>query len=71
MNTAMCSKMCKAYGCVVFLLTIVIQTNQHESDARYGGFDFRAAHEEAPADLQQLLDNNESLVSNLRESIYC
>ena len=33
----------------------------HESDARYGGFDFRAAHEEAPHDLQQLLDNNESL----------
>ena len=34
-----------------------------ESDARYGGFDFRAAHEEADADLQELLDNNESLVS--------
>ena len=33
----------------------------HESDARYGSFDFRAAHEEAPHDLQQLLDNNESL----------
>ena len=33
----------------------------HESDARYGGFDFRAAHEVAPPDLQELLDNNESL----------
>ena len=32
-----------------------------ESDARYGGFDFRAAHAEAPADLQDLLDQNESL----------
>ena len=34
-----------------------------ESDARYGSFDFRAAHAEADADLQQLLDGNESLVS--------
>ena len=34
-----------------------------ESDARYGSFDFRAAHEEAASDLQALLDNNESLVS--------
>eukprot|EP00935_MAST-01C_sp_MAST-1C-sp1_P002593 g2593.t1 len=33
----------------------------HESDARYGSFDFRAAHAEAPNDLQQLLDNTESL----------
>ena len=33
----------------------------HESDARYGGFDFCAAHEGAPTDLQELLDNNESL----------
>ena len=32
-----------------------------ESDARYGGFDFRAAHAESPSDLQQLLDNTESL----------
>ena len=32
-----------------------------ESDARYGGFDFRAAHEAAPADLRDLLDNTESL----------
>ena len=32
-----------------------------EADARYGGFDFRAAHEEAPTDLQELLDNTESL----------
>ena len=32
-----------------------------ESDARYGGFDFRAAHEAAPADLRELLDNTESL----------
>ena len=32
-----------------------------ESDARYGSFDFRAAHAEADADLQALLDNNESL----------
>ncbi len=34
-----------------------------ESDARYGSFDFRAAHAEAEAaDLKDLLDNNESLV---------
>eukprot|EP00935_MAST-01C_sp_MAST-1C-sp1_P000662 g662.t1 len=33
----------------------------HESDARHGGFDFRAAHEAAEADLQELLDNTESL----------
>ena len=39
-----------------------------ESDARYGGFDFRAAHEEAPHDLQQLLDNNESLPFRRRGS---
>ena len=32
-----------------------------ESDARHGGFDFRAAHEESPADLRELLDNTESL----------
>ena len=32
-----------------------------ESDPRFGGFDFRAAHEEAPADLQALLDQHESL----------
>ena len=33
----------------------------HESDARFGGFDFRAAHAEAAPDLQELLDNHESL----------
>ena len=32
-----------------------------ESDARYGSFDFRAAHAAAPRDLQQLLDGTESL----------
>ena len=32
-----------------------------ESDARFGGFDFRAAHAEADADLRELLDNTESL----------
>ena len=32
-----------------------------ESDARHGGYNFRAAHEAAPSDLQELLDNNESL----------
>ena len=32
-----------------------------ESDARYGSFDFRAAHAAAPADLQELLDQHESL----------
>ena len=32
-----------------------------ESDARFGGFDFRAAHAEADADLQALLDSTESL----------
>ena len=32
-----------------------------ESDARYGGFDFRAAHAAAAPDLQQLLDSTESL----------
>ena len=36
-----------------------------ESDARYGGFDFRAAHAEADADLKELLDNTESLVRGL------
>ena len=34
---------------------------ESESDARHGGFDFRAAHEQAPADLRELLDNTESL----------
>eukprot|EP00935_MAST-01C_sp_MAST-1C-sp1_P000984 g984.t1 len=33
----------------------------HEADARYGAFDFRVAYEEAPSDLQELLDSNESL----------
>eukprot|EP00935_MAST-01C_sp_MAST-1C-sp1_P002370 g2370.t1 len=33
----------------------------HESDARHGGYDFRAAHAAAPTDLRLLLDNNESL----------
>eukprot|EP00935_MAST-01C_sp_MAST-1C-sp1_P000170 g170.t1 len=33
----------------------------HESDARYGSFDFRAAHAEAEADLRELLDRTESL----------
>ena len=32
-----------------------------ESDARFGSFDFRAAHAEADADLRELLDNTESL----------
>ena len=41
--------------CLVFALA--------ESDARYGSFDFRAAHAGAPADLQELLDQHESLVS--------
>ena len=36
-----------------------------ESDARYGGFDFRAAHAKAEDDLKELLDNNESLVRGL------
>ena len=35
-----------------------------ESDARYGSFDFRMAHADAPSDLQQMLDSNESLVSS-------
>ena len=38
-----------------------VPTNNPESDARYGSFDFRAAHAAAPADLQQLLDRTESL----------
>jgi hypothetical protein len=33
----------------------------HESDPRFGAFDFRAAHENAPPDLQDMLDNHESL----------
>eukprot|EP00935_MAST-01C_sp_MAST-1C-sp1_P001606 g1606.t1 len=33
----------------------------HESDARFGSFDFRAAYTAAPTDLQELLDNTESL----------
>jgi hypothetical protein len=33
----------------------------HESDPRFGAFDFRAAREKAPPDLQDLLDNHESL----------
>ena len=32
-----------------------------ESDARFNSFDFREAHAAAPPDLQQLLDNTESL----------
>ena len=34
-----------------------------EADARFGSFDFRAAHAEAPTDLAELLDSTESLVS--------
>jgi hypothetical protein len=33
----------------------------HESDPRFGAFDFRAAREKAPPDLQDILDNHESL----------
>jgi hypothetical protein len=33
----------------------------HESDPRFGAFDFRAAREKAPPDLQDMLDNHESL----------
>jgi hypothetical protein len=33
----------------------------HETDSRHGAFDFRAGRDEAPADLQQLLDSHESL----------
>jgi hypothetical protein len=33
----------------------------HESDPRFGAFDFRAAREGAPPDLQDMLDNHESL----------
>ena len=29
----------------------------HESDARFGAFDFRTGRAEAPADLQELLDD--------------
>ena len=46
------------------LLSIVrlfVRANHPESDARYGSFDFRAAHAAAPADLQELLDQHESL----------
>ena len=32
-----------------------------ESDARFASFDFHAAHQAAPPDLQQLLDSTESL----------
>ena len=34
----------------------------HEADTRYNAFDFRAAYEEAPDDLRELLDSHESLV---------
>ena len=33
----------------------------HESDPRFGAFDFRTARENAPPDLQDMLDNHESL----------
>jgi hypothetical protein len=33
----------------------------HERDPRFGAFDFRAAREKAPTDLQDMLDNHESL----------
>ena len=32
----------------------------HESDPRFGAFDFRTARENAPPDLQDMLDNHES-----------
>ena len=38
-----------------------------ESDARFGSFDFRAAHEQAPADLQELLDNDDARDKLLQE----
>jgi hypothetical protein len=33
----------------------------HESDPRFGAFDFQAARKKAPPDLQDMLDNHESL----------
>ena len=42
-----------------------------ESDARHGGFDFREAHEAAPADLQELLDRHESLVGCAASATSC
>ena len=46
-----------------FLLAArLVPTSITESDARFRSYDFRAAHAAAEPDLQQLLDNNESLV---------
>ena len=42
-----------------------------EADARYGAFDFRAAHDEAPDDLRDLLDCHESLVSRSQPPDSC
>ena len=40
-----------------------------EADPRFGAFDFSAAYEEAPDDLQELLDSHESLVSARTRSL--
>ena len=51
------------FALLLLLLLVPLSVRLHrpfgraESDARYGGFDFRAAHEAAPADLRELLDN--------------
>ena len=42
-----------------FLLAAFRRFTQHEADTRYGAFDFRAAYEEAPDDLRELLDSHE------------
>ena len=66
---ACASARCDRFVLLLLLLPLVrlpvaassVRSGRAESDARYGGFDFRAAHEAAPADLRELLDNTESL----------
>ena len=53
--------MCPCCPCASAVPLPALPLRATESDARFGSFDFRAAHEAAPADLQQLLDGTESL----------
>ena len=46
---------------LLLLLVAAPALDVAEADPRFGAFDFSSAYEEAPADLQELLDSHESL----------
>ena len=47
--------------CLLLLVAAPARLDVAEADPRFGAFDFSSAYEEAPADLQELLDSHESL----------